>query len=484
MKFARTAFATFAVALGTFVVDAGASTVPTWKGAQTVTLPNGGSSLPQGYLPDLSCPSTGNCIAAGDFVDNSSNNFGFIANEVMGTWKVPITIVPPSNAATKPGLTPYGSSCATAGNCVVVGNYVDGAGDSLGFVASEVGGSWHSATQVPLPPNALGAGQTTLVSAVSCPSNASCTAVGSYSAASASPLLASTQGVILSEVKGSWRAAVIALPANANVNPMASLGQVACSTAGSCVATGTYVDTNSVSHGLIVTDTAGVWSNGAAMTLPANAGAYPNAKVSSLACASVRSCTAIGTYLTRQIGREGFTIGSTNGVWHRAVRIKLPAGAGANPRVFFFGFAGVSCPAVASCTTGGQYVDASGNYQGFVLNQVKGVWQTATVLQLPAGASMVGPYGGAVAVTCVAAGTCSEGAAYLDARGDYQALVVSEVADRWVASTTMSLPSGATAVGIDGGVYGLVCPASGGCTASGSYLDARGSYQGFTATAN
>ncbi len=103
-------------------------------------------------------------------------------------------------------------------------------------------------------------------------------------------------------------------------------------------------------------------------------------------------------------------------------------------------------------------------------------------MAMPAGAQMAGKNGGVVAVSCRSAGNCSAGAAYLDGSSAYQALVVNEVAGQWRTGQKITLPTGNNTVGVDGGVYGLICHPTGPCTATGSYLKTLTNYAGFTVT--
>ena len=103
-------------------------------------------------------------------------------------------------------------------------------------------------------------------------------------------------------------------------------------------------------------------------------------------------------------------------------------------------------------------------------------------MAMPAGAQMAGKNGGVVAVSCRSAGNCSAGAAYVDGSSAYQALVVNEVAGQWRTGQKVTLPTGDNTVGVDGGVYGLICHATGPCTATGSYLKTLTNYEGFTVT--
>jgi hypothetical protein len=169
-----------------------------------------------------------------------------------------------------------------------------------------------------------------------------------------------------------------------------------------------------------------------------------------------------------------------NNVWSRASEIKLPATAATNPLVLLYGFAGISCASAGNCAAGGQYQDKSHDFQGLLVNEVSGHWQTATELPLPAGSVQAGKNGGVVTVSCISAGDCVAGAAYENSSGNYQALLIHETNHSWGPGTKVTLPAGSTTVGTAGGIYAVACQKTGACGAVGSYETASGAYLGFT----
>ncbi len=457
------------------VTTAGAATSG-WTPAHFVHLPGLGIDLPQGYLPGLACPAAGDCVAVGSYEDGQFNVNGLVVSETGGVWRGGRTIVAPKGAASPPGLTPSAVTCAAVGNCAVVGSYDDAAGNVQAFVDQEVAGAWRTSVEVTLPPDALGPGQSAQLRAVVCPSVSGCVAVGSYTAAANGAV----KGLVVTQGARTWVAHAVAAPPGANVDPVLDLTAVTCASARDCVAAGTYVDAQNATHGLVVA--ASTTPTATALDLPLNASEFPSITVGALTCVANGACVLAGSYETAGGQLEGYVASSTGATWGRASELVMPAGARDNPRVFFYGFADLACASAGNCTTGGQYIDASGDYQGFVVSEVAGAWRDATRLRLPAGAQQSGKNGGVVAVTCPAQGGCRVGAAYLDARGRYQALVESEVRNSWSAGLTLALPKGSTSVGPDGGVYGLVCRSTRVCVATGSYLNRAGDYQGFYST--
>lgn len=478
----RARFLGVVVAVTTLLATPAIGASPTWGSAQRLLLPAGATGLNQGYLVSLSCPDASDCATTGIYADAQGNTHALVANEVSGHWQRAVQISAPADGASSPSVTPYAISCASAGNCALVGSYLDATGNADAFTASEVNGTWHPAQRVTLPSNAATTGQNAQLRAVVCEAPGTCSAVGTYLDA-ATPL-AHTRALHVDEVKGVWQGAQsVMLPSSTNVDPLVSLSNLACASAGNCAASGSYLDANNITRGLLVTEVAGMWNAATTLVAPANASPYALAQVSSLTCAKAGYCSAIGTYETVEGLAEGFTLDERAGAWPRAMMMRLPVASNVNPHVFFYGYGGISCASVGNCATGGQYRDASGAYQGFVVNEVSGTWANATRVALPAGSS-AGHNGGVVALSCASAGTCRAGAAYLDAHGDYQAILLSEVHNVWRAGERVALPGGASSVGVDGGVYALSCSSQNRCTAVGSYLATPSTYQGFTLTSN
>lgn len=479
MKWKRAALLVCSFLTLAFVVPAGAaSTTPRWDVAKVASLPSGATGLPSGFLPALGCASAGNCSAGGAFNDASSHTQGLVLNEVRGTWGAPTKLIAPTGSASDPALTVNSIACGAVGTCVAVGSYDDNKNYAQSFVVGEVRGVWQRAREVALPANAKGATQLSEVHSVSCWSAGNCSAVGSY--LDGTKPVGHSEGMVVNEVRGTWtRAQEVKLPGDANANPYALLNQITC-TNGRCVGVGSYIGVNGTTQGLAVNGVNGTWTRGLAVALPANANAYPVADVSEVACVSAANCTALGTYTNVSGQNEGFTVTESKGTWQGALAMTMPTGAATNPHTFFYGYGGLACASIGNCSAGGQYLVGATQYEGFFINEVNGIWQPATQMLLPSGALMAGKNGGVVAVSCRSAGNCSAGAAYFDGSSQYQALVINEVSNTWQVGQKIALPTGATSVGIDGGVYGLVCHRTGPCTATGSYLKTATTYEGFT----
>jgi hypothetical protein len=478
MKSVRTTVVVAAlVALATTTAASGS--VPAWRVAKLVALPTGAQGIPDGFLPTLSCVSAGNCEAGGAYTNARGDVEGLVLTETAGVWTTPTTLAPPADAAGNPGVTLYDLSCGALGNCAAVGSYSDRAGNTEAFVANEVGGHWGAARAVTLPANAAAKGQSALLRSVDCPAAGTCSAVGTYGDNDA--LASRSEGFVVAETSNAWGPArEITIDERTNFNPFVTMNQIACSTSGDCTAVGSFIDANDVTDGLVLNEVDGAWRPAVALALPANASAFAGATISEVTCVRGSSCAVLGTYNTTTGAVEALVATNHAGAWSRARELTMPANAAANPHVFLYGFTGIACASAGACAVGGQYQDTSGDYQGFLVDEDHNAWTSGTELQLPSGGRQAGKNGGVVAVACPSAGNCRASGAYLDSSGDYQALVVNQADGLWQRGEKVILPDGGTTVGVDGGIYSLLCASVNSCVGTGSYLKGGDTYEGFT----
>jgi hypothetical protein len=153
----------------------------TWGKASVV--PGTSTSARNGAYP-VSCPSAGNCVAGGNEARNLELPYqAFVVSQRNGTWGQAID-VPGSAALNVGGNAAVNSvSCPSVGNCAAAGYYLDGSNDQQAFVASETDGTWGTAIEVP-GSGALNTGGSAQVVSVSCAPAGYCAAGGEYSVAS------------------------------------------------------------------------------------------------------------------------------------------------------------------------------------------------------------------------------------------------------------------------------------------------------------
>src|SRR5215813_13888503 len=130
-------------------------------------------------LTSVSCGAAGNCAAAGSYTDGGGSTHAFVASQTNGTWGQAIR-VPGTGGLNKGGaISPALVSCASAGNCAAVGDYVDGRGHVQVFVASQTNGTWGKAIRMPVS-GLLDWGGSAFVLSVSCGAAGNCAVGGSY----------------------------------------------------------------------------------------------------------------------------------------------------------------------------------------------------------------------------------------------------------------------------------------------------------------
>jgi hypothetical protein len=113
---------------------------------------------------------------------------------------------------------------------------------------------------------------------------------------------------------------------------------------------------------------------GAAIKLPGlaalNAGGL--ASVSSLSCPSKGNCAATGTYTIASGDSQGYVADEVHGIWRRAIEVPglaaLDGGASIATQV-----SSVSCPSEGNCVAVGSYVPSTGYAGTFITDEVRGI---------------------------------------------------------------------------------------------------------------
>jgi hypothetical protein len=266
-----------------------------------------------GGLSLVSCASA-DCTAAGTYTNKDAqySDYGWFL-----TGPTPAMAQLPAGAATfgdseRGGTSPFlgfaGLSCPSAGRCTAVGGYVDSHDDERGVIFTELAGSgWARGVAAPVPANAApnvappNEFENPLAS-LSCAAPSDCAAVGWYVDKSKH-----RRGLLLTERSGKWRASELVLPVGAPRNSSPNLGAVTCASRGNCLAIGDYASAGKT-YGLIVVERGGKWGRGIRAGLPRNASRASHTFLNSAACASAKSCTAVGTYADRSGKTRGLIL--------------------------------------------------------------------------------------------------------------------------------------------------------------------------------
>jgi hypothetical protein len=434
--------------------EARASMSANWGTGVQAPLPANARSNPDVSLRSVSCASPGNCVAAGNYIDSMDGTQGLLLTETAGVW---------GTVELESGLGPSAVSCPSAGNCTAVAG---------GKVLSETGGVWGSAAKVTPPANAASGG---ILNYISCSSAENCTAAGSYTETSGRH-----EGLLVTETNGRWGTGVEAsLPANANPDSEAYIEGLSCASAGNCAAVGEYYD-GAVDEPeiFLLTETEGTWGTAVQAEVPANAHSDWNTIVKGVSCGSVGNCAVVGEYFDASGEMQGLLLNETNGTWGRGVEARLPANASPDPGPFI---EEVQCASAGNCTAAGSYIDSAENTQGLLLTETSGTWGTGIEAPLPAGARS-GPRLIGGSLSCPSAGDCSYVDGYYDSAEHSEGLLLTQSQGVWAPALQAALPLNA---GTEPEVIlrSVSCAMPGHCTAVGEYTDSEGHVQGLLLTA-
>jgi hypothetical protein len=273
------------------------------------------------------------------------------------------------------------------------------------------------------------------------------------------------------------RAQELRLPSGAAApeDQASQLTSVSCPAAGDCVAGGSYTNGIDAIEGMVISQVHGRWHRARLPVFPAGGGKYAQSAVTGVSCGAVGYCVAAGDYEVGSSDTEvPFIDSQSHGVWAKARRVLLPAGAGAGA-----GVSGqlndVTCPKRGSCEALGTF---SGSHRSgaMMVTQVRGRWQRAVQVSSVTGprGTMADPYSLSCHYvgSCVAAGTANgePGGYYAESRG------------RWgrVRHASLGLREGKARGWLAEG--GVACPPAGACTAAGSYPTPSGAEAGWVMT--
>jgi len=379
----------------------------TWRHAEevpgiTVLDPNGG-----GIVDAMSCRSPGNCSAVGDYTNGSPGAYApFLVSEVHGTWRNATKV--PGMAR----LNPSGDSvvahvsCSSAGNCSATGYYIPSPDKYEVFVVNEVNGTWHTAMNLP-GIAALNTGGIALPIAISCPAPGSC-GVGGYYTGSGGGM----QAFVASEINGTWHTAT-KVPGTAalNVTGGASTDALSCASAGNCSAAGIYGDAKGITQLFVASEINGTWRK--AIQLPGTAALNKgNPDTGEMSCPAPGNCALAGWYgVGTYPAQQAFVASEVNGTWRKAIEVPGTAtlNAGTNAQAN-----SVSCSTAGNCSSFGYYTtDASGHSQAFVADEINGVWRNAIQVP-GTGALNAGKSVTIGTVSCGASDNCSLTGSYDD----------------------------------------------------------------------
>jgi hypothetical protein len=370
------------VAAGTYTDSAGTQQELLLTGHGTswtaveAPLPPGAGGNPLPSISSVACPTAATCVVAGSYEDSAFHEQGLLLTGLGPTWTAVTAPVPP-DADTDPVLQVTGLACPTATACVAVGSYASAAaGNDAALLLTGFGSTWHT-SEVPLPPDAdpsLG----TFLTAVTCPTAATCVATGGYAELAGGT--ESSENMLLTGHGSSWTVARAPWPADAgHPGGLTELDQVSCSSVTTCLATGFYTGKSPGDPGLLVTARGQSWTAVTA-PLPPRPPTATLVSLSAVVCVSASQCIAVGDYNSHLTHSPLYSLLLTGyGSKWTSVNAPVPANASATPDAQL---QGVACPTTATCVAVGDYADPAGHDDGLLLTGRKATW-TATEAPLP-----------------------------------------------------------------------------------------------------
>ena len=190
---------------------------------------------------------------------------------------------------------------------------------------------------------------------------------------------------------------------------------MSCPSSEDCVAVGFYADASSSLHGVILTQSDGVWKSEETQ-LPGDAALDPGVQLNAVTCVSVGNCTAVGSYDSSSGAILPLTVAEVDGIWSAGDTPKLPADAGSAPGSAA-AITGIACvPQSTSCTAVGFYTDLGGAQQGLILTEDGGRWAPPLAAMLPANADTTG-HANLNVVACASSGSCTAAGTFTDETG-------------------------------------------------------------------
>ncbi len=304
-----------------------------------------------------------------------------------------------------------------------------------------------------LQPTPLPAGGATslVLNGVSCSGPRTCTAVGSYMRPGSTVTLAEAWNGT------SWTLEATPNPAGATSSV---LNSVSCTSAGACIAVGSYVNSGSTFT------LAEAW-NGASWTIQTTVNPTARSALNGVSCTAADACTAVGSSgPTPQTLAEAWDGTS----WSlQATPNNLSSLSGSiTPN----SLSGISCVSSSSCIAVGQWTDDDVNADTCPAALVwdGSTWQEQTP-QCPGTnpAQMMGPDAGFSSVSCTATGACTAVGNYFDS-SDQMTLAERLTGSAWTVQSTPN-QTGSFGSIVPNVLSGTSCSGPHSCESVGSFVD-------------
>ena len=461
-----------------------AATEPLWTTAAPVTFAAGIQSASQNDAgTDISCTSAGNCVAVGRFKNAAGGYEAFTLTSTSGTWAqaVPVAFAAGAHNATyNDSLTSV--SCASAGNCTAVGRFKNAAGGVGAFTVSSTNGTWSQAVPVVFAAGVQTRTAQDQLPSVACASAGNCTAVGLFK-----NVASDMEAFTVSSTGGTWSQAnpVVFGAGIQNTSRGDNLREVSCASAGNCTAVGEFKNAAGGFEAFTVSSTGGTWSQANPVVFGAGIQNTSRGDVlASVSCASVGNCTAVGEFKNAAGFDEAFMVSSTGGTWSQAMRVVFGAGLqSASPDD---SLVSVSCASAGNCTAGGTFQNSNSpsGQEAFSVTSTNGTWAQAVSVVFGAGVQGQTRGGSLRNISCVSVGNCTAVGHFENATGNTEAFVANMINGTWAQAMPVVFSSGVQASTPDASTDSVSCVSVGNCSAVGGFANLAGDYEVFVASSS
>lgn len=359
-------------------------------------------------------------------------------------------------------------ACPSAGDCTVLGTYVDSSGTTEYFADTETGGTWATPAQI-LASLVAADGAAVNPPMLSCPAPGDCVALGTDSSQGGgygATYVATSSG-------GAWTSPTLLSGFDAYDYPTTGPSAFACVSVGNCVVPG-YLAT-SAGSGAVLEETGGIWGSPQVVATSAPPAGYSPTTMAAdfaapvtpeaAACgdANLADCVVVGSELfansTKDAVVDGAVITDQAGTWAVSATPfseSVPNYSGSYDANSFDAYlSSVACSGSTCSAAGFEEVgdNAGGSGSGpssipaEVASNASGSWTAENVPGASYGGDVLDNYGRATATACSGAGDCVVAAEFLT--GAYTSpvttpLVDTQVSGVWESAQGPSAASGDT----------------------------------------
>ena len=268
-----------------------------------------------------------------------------------------------------------------------------------------------------------------------------------------------------------------------NVTPHGDLHSVSCSSAGNCVAVGSFLNTAGGTDAYTQSQTGGTWANATPATF--GSGIQPttpdaHAEFFSVSCPLAGNCVAAGGFTNVDGGYEAFTQTQSGGNWGTATPATFDLGVQSGTSYGFLD--SVSCSSAGNCVAAGQFEDSTGAFEAFTQTKSEGIWANAIPATFAPRVQSAKPSDRFNSVSCSSAGNCVAAGNFKNAAGYYEAFTQTQSGGSWGTATPATFGVGIQSSMPNDTFYSVSCPSAGKCVAVGEFKNTAGGTEAFTQT--